>query len=63
MSRTEAEPQGAERLFRRRALERLTTTEDFDKPPALVSPRGLRLQLLLATLSLVAAIAVLVVVA
>lgn len=59
MSRTEAGPQDAERLFRRKALERLTTTEDFDQPPTLVDPRGLRLQLLLAALCLVAAVAVL----
>ncbi|MCM8736914.1 hypothetical protein M5E06_22605 [Azospirillum sp. A1-3] len=61
MSRTEAGPQGAERLFRRKALERLTTTEDFDQPPTLVSPRGLRLQLALAILCILAAVMVLVV--
>lgn len=63
MSRTEAGPQGAERLFRRKALERLTTTEDFDQPPTLASPRGLRLQLLLAALCLVAAVLILAAVA
>ncbi|WP_434623204.1 hypothetical protein [Azospirillum sp. B2RO_4] len=63
MSRTEAGPQGAERLFRREALERLTTTEDIDQPPTLVSPRGLRLHLLLAVLCIMAAVAVLAAVA
>jgi len=63
MMRTAAGPQGAERLFRRKALERLTTTEDFDQPPTLVSPRGLRLQLTLAVLCVVAAVMVLAAVA
>nr|WP_295827079.1 hypothetical protein [uncultured Azospirillum sp.] len=63
MMQTAAGPQGAERLFRRKALERLTTTEDFDQPPTLVSPRGLRLQLLLAILCIVAAVMILAAVA
>lgn len=59
MNRTAQGRQGAERLFRRQALERLSTTEDFDQPPTLITLRGLRPQLALAVLCILAAAAVL----
>ncbi|MBK1837292.1 hypothetical protein JHL17_07690 [Azospirillum sp. YIM B02556] len=59
MTQLGREPQSAERLFRREALERLSTTEDFDQPPTLANPCGLRLQLALAALCILAAVGVL----
>ncbi|SMH31758.1 hypothetical protein [Azospirillum agricola] len=45
-------PPAAGRLFRKAALDRLSVTEDLDRPPTLASPRGRRWLLGLAVLCL-----------